>query len=114
MTISQYHHHAEQMEAARKEFASVNLNSIKAPDELRLWGKFLTARQTALFEAERPGVLECSGPDLPATLADLRARGGVVFAMSAITSGRWRLHLHWPAPRQMSLTDQRCHAHQSP
>jgi hypothetical protein len=54
------------------------------------------ALQSTLFDHEQPSVMECSGPELGALLADLKARGAVVLGMASICVSRWRLSLEWP------------------
>jgi hypothetical protein len=49
---------------------------------------------------EKPGTLECSGAELVALLASLRARGAIVLGMTSICVSRWRLSIEWPIDRQ--------------
>jgi hypothetical protein len=54
------------------------------------------ALQLDPYEREQPSAVECSGPELAALLADLKARGAVVLGMASICVSRWRLSLEWP------------------
>jgi len=53
------------------------------------------AKQGTLFETEQPSAVECCGAELLPLIAELKARGVVPFAMTAICPGRWRLFLDW-------------------
>jgi hypothetical protein len=60
----------------------------------------MNPKQIILFEATRPTELECSGSALLPLVADLKARGCTVLAMSSVCSSRWQLSLSWPEPKQ--------------
>jgi hypothetical protein len=60
-----------------------------------------SALQPSLFDAEQPAAVECAGAELSALLADLKLRGAVPFAMTAICPGRWRLFLDWHDAEKM-------------
>jgi hypothetical protein len=55
----------------------------------------MSAKQPSLFDHEQPAAVECAGAELSALLADLKSRGAIPFAMTAICPGRWRLSLDW-------------------
>jgi hypothetical protein len=54
-----------------------------------------SALQPSLFDAEQPAAVECAGAELSALLADLKSRGAITFAMTAICPGSWRIFLDW-------------------
>jgi hypothetical protein len=72
------------------------LLSVHGGDRLLLFIGMNTAKQFNLFEKQFPRSLECSGPDLPALLADLKTRGCIVLGMTVVKTGRWLLSLQWP------------------
>jgi hypothetical protein len=49
---------------------------------------------------ERPVMLELSGHELLVELPKLKAQGAFPWRMTAICSGRWRVFLLWPTPKQ--------------
>lgn len=57
-----------------------------------------TTKQPGLFDHVQPATVECSGPELAALIADLKARGAVVLGMARLCGANYRLMLHWPEP----------------
>jgi hypothetical protein len=66
-----------------------------------------SAFQPSLFESEFPRSLECSGAELGALLADLKARGAVVLGMASVCVSRWRLSLDWPIQKPATRFESR-------
>jgi hypothetical protein len=61
----------------------------------------MNTRQQSLFDREQPAAVECCGTELLPLLAELKERGAVPFAMTAICVGRWRLSLDWRNAEKM-------------
>jgi len=57
-----------------------------------------TTKQPGLFDREQPTTIECTGGELSALIADLKARGCIILGMAAICGANYRLMLHWPEP----------------
>lgn len=68
------------------------------------------AKQATLFDAEQPGAIECAGMELLPLIAEMKERGAVPFAMTAICPGRWRLFLDWRDAEKMRFRSTGVHS----
>ena len=54
---------------------------------------------------DRPDILECHGPELPATLARIKAAGGNVRRIDVVKVSCYRLHVTYAEPQTILNLD---------